>query len=172
MSRRMTGGYVFTGVCLFNFFFGGGGVPTFQLMGGVSTFQLMGEGVTAFQLMGDIPTFQPIGGGGPTLGRVSTPSHGRYPLPPAMVGTPPPPPTASTGYAVGGMPLAFTQEEFLGFFFKLLCSVVHLVSPRKSYTQHVKIWITHITGVLIVKKMMIEHIVVTKLICSKKLHLK
>ena len=27
--RRMTGGYVFTGVCLFNL----GGVPTFQLMG-------------------------------------------------------------------------------------------------------------------------------------------
>ena len=63
------------------------------------------------------------GGGGrypvPGLGRGGTPSQvwvGGYPVP--GLGSPPPPPIAqssiaSTCYAAGGVPLAFTQENFL-----------------------------------------------------------
>ena len=65
------------------------------------------------------------GGGYPILGldQGGTPGYhpgqvwiGRYP-PMTGWGTPPPTSIASTWYAAGGMPLAFTQEDFLFFFF-------------------------------------------------------
>ena len=116
-----------------------GGIPTFQPTGGggaerVLTFQLIWGGVPTFQTKRGVPTFQLIGGGGvlifqstwggggvvPTLGRY-TPVQGRYPT--TRIGPPPPTgrqsSTVSTCYAVGGMPLAFTQDDFSCFLQKI-----------------------------------------------------
>ena len=91
--RRMTGGYIFSLSTLF-----GGGVPDPALEGRVPDPALDGGGT---------PT---LDGGYPISGGVPHPmSGGAYP------GYPPPTEIASTcyGYAAGGVPLAFTQEDFV-----------------------------------------------------------
>ena len=92
--RSTTGGYVFTGVCLFNFR-GGYPIPIHPY----PYPSLSGRG-------GGVPDPALDGGGTPTLDGGGTPSpHPRVP----------PPGIASTcyGYAAGGVPLTFTQEDFL-----------------------------------------------------------
>ena len=137
---RTTGGYVFTGVCLFNF---RGGYPISGLMvGWYPISDLMVEGYPIPGLMvGGYPIPGLMVGGTPSqvwmVGDGGYPGYppgqvwmvGRYPgYPPGQVwmvggtqgtphhdwmGYPPPTSIASTCYAAGGMPLAFTQEDFL-----------------------------------------------------------
>ena len=117
--RRMTGGYVFTGVCLSNFrrgdtpssWGGGGSTPTqFQTEG----YPIRGPDV------GVTPSQVQMGGGNPFFTTPLQDWMGST-LPSARLGTPLPPhplvrrqsSIASTCYAAGGMPLVFTQEHFL-----------------------------------------------------------
>ena len=129
--RRMTGSYVFTGVCLFNFR-GGDGVPTFQLtrggegrgraggylpssQWGVPTFQPT-EGLPSFQPMGgggahlpadwEVPTFQPMGGGGTYL---PANGQGRYPPPSPHTHT------SSTCYALAVCVCRSRRKNFLSW---------------------------------------------------------
>ena len=132
----MTGGYIFTLSTLagggrdthLRSRWGGGGYPVQVLM--------VGEGVPPGQVLMVPPAIKTWLGYSPTLGW-GTPSTIKtwlgYPPPDLGWGTPPtiktwlgypPPPThpldsssiASTCYAAGGMPLAFTQEDFLVLF--------------------------------------------------------
>ena len=110
-------GTVFTGVCLLTF--RGGGTPSGWW--GVPPSQVwMGRGTPFPGLDGDTPfpvSGQEVPPAGGTPGRVHPPGRGY--LPPLPGGTPPTrgyphqTSTACTCYAVGGMPLAFTQEDFL-----------------------------------------------------------
>ena len=115
--RSTTGGYVFTGLCLSNF---RGGEYPIQLMGGPIP-GLDWGGVP--HLADGVPYPSWRNGGYPILG-----SDMRYPIQ-LMGGVPhlswwgvphvqdwmgyPPPIIASTCYAAGSMPLAFTQKDFL-----------------------------------------------------------
>ena len=99
---------------------GGGGVlPQLDLDGGVPRPVLDGGGgVYPSQVMvGGVPRPGLDGGGGgfPGYPRPSLDGGGYLGYPPTMSGWgyPPPPTIASTCYAAGGMPLAFTQEDFL-----------------------------------------------------------
>ena len=127
---RTTGGYVFTGVCLFNFRGGypvpslGRGVP--HLRSGRGGYPLPGlargvppqswDGVPPGPGMG-YPSPRPGMGYPPRPGMGTPPGFEMgYPPRPEMVrwGIPPRPISiASICYAAGGMPLAFTQEDFL-----------------------------------------------------------
>ena len=119
---RTTGGYVFTGVCLFNFRGGGGGGPHPRSGQGGTTFRVWtggggiphprsrrGRGGTPQSQLDGVPPGQDWVGYPPSRpGMGYPPPHHdwmRYPLPP-------PPPS----YAAGGVPLAFTQEDFLVMF--------------------------------------------------------
>ena len=105
---RTTGGYVFTGVCLFTF--RGGGYPISGLSRG-------GPHLSSRETGYPIPDPGPWG--------YPIPGPGGYPIPgPRGVPHPrsgggvlrvQPPGIASTcySYTAGGMPLAFTQEDFL-----------------------------------------------------------
>ena len=108
----MTGGYVFIGVCPSTLVGGGVPHPRFPgLDGGVPHSQVRTGG-----------TPSQVWDGGCTLSQVRT---GGYPFPDLNKGGTPPTPSirqssiASNCYAAGGMPLAFTQEDFL----VLLCFV-------------------------------------------------
>ena len=161
--RSTTGGYVFTGVCLFNFRGGvphvrSGGEPPSQVWGvphlrfgwgypisgsggGYPVQFLMVGGTPRARSgwQGEYPGYSPnktwvlpdLGWGTPppsrpSWGNLPHPGMG-YPPPQTLDGAPPPlwdwvppthPPTrqssiASTCYAAGSVPLAFTQEDFL-----------------------------------------------------------
>ena len=110
----MTGGYIFSLSTL-----AGGGYPISGL----------GRGGTPSQV-GGVPSPRSGGYPVPGLGGYLVPGPGGYPVPgpggypiPGLGGTPGTPPrqssTASTCYAAGGVPLAFTQEDFLVFCDKL-----------------------------------------------------
>ena len=90
----------------------GGGYPFQRLDGGGTPFSGLGMGGTPSSWCG-VPFPGLDGGGTPSWG---VPHLGRaYPL----AGEPPPPrqtSTACTCYAAGGVPLAFTQEDFLVLF--------------------------------------------------------
>ena len=124
------GGYVFTGVCLSNFP-GGGGLPHLAHRDGVP--HLADRGYPILPNWGGYPGYiwVPLllvrNGGGypyPDLGRV--PPHldlgwGYLPphpdLGPGQEGTPNWNSMACACYVAGGLPLAFTKEDFLVLFF-------------------------------------------------------
>ena len=105
---RTTGGYVFTGVCLFR---GWSQVSDFR--GRVPGLRFSGGGV---------PGLRFLGGGGYPVSVKGKFFDTRYGLIHVQTGKflfcqgPPPPKKIARncyGYAAGGMPLAFTQEDFL-----------------------------------------------------------
>ena len=146
----MTGSYVFTGVCLLTFA-EGRGYPI--LPEGVTPIFPMGE-VTLLFLKGGYPNpsqgYQPQGTpiqirfqvriGGITPSR-SGPRSGGYPgIPPIVTGTrweyPPPvrrqSSIASICYAASGMPLAFTQEDFLVLYIIHLSFMFFVINRKCS----------------------------------------
>ena len=148
-----TGGYVFTGVCLFNFWGAGypipglgrgvphlrsgqGGTPYQVWLGGTSSQVWPGGypipgldwGYPGYPLLtrsgwgtlwpglDGIPPQTPPDPSPPDLGQ-GTPSDLGWGTPRTWDGVPHPPSPSivSTSYVAGGMPLAFTQEDFLVF---------------------------------------------------------
>ena len=117
--RSMTGGYVFTGVCLF-----GGGVPGLRFSGG-------GSQVSDFR-GGGVPGLRFSGGGYPVSvkGKIFDTRFGLIHVQTGkkiFVKGPPPPPRIARncyGHVAGGMPLAFTQEDFLVLLFSHLSIVL------------------------------------------------
>ena len=112
--RRMTGGYIFSLSTLC-----GGGSRSSLGHGGGPDPTLDGGGSQSSLGWGGTQSSLGWGGSQSSLGRVRCHLLGGTPSP----GTPLPPGIASTcyGYAAGGVPLAFTQEDFLVFYFVSEC---------------------------------------------------
>ena len=114
-------GKVMFSVCVSVHTWGGGGVPTFMLTGGYLPSCMRG-------------TYCPSDRGLPTLAGGYPSIQGRHPsqgrCSPSKVGTPPHThthtrrhsSTASTCYAAGSMPLAFTHADFLVSYYILTIS--------------------------------------------------
>ena len=111
-------------VCLSVHIWGGGGYPIWLMGGGYPIQVQVGGGYPIQVQVGGAPAWGTPWQGMPTQG---TPPQGGHPprVPPhpglgggPTQGTPPPPPSRSSSiacscYAAVGMPLAFTQEDFL-----------------------------------------------------------
>ena len=108
---------MFSQVCVCSTFRSGqGGYPISGLDGGYQIPGLVGEGGTPFCWPMGYPGYPPskIGWGTPPPFRPGMRGYPRY-LPPQLA-------KRSTYYAAGGVPLAFTQEDFLAKSFSVLIS--------------------------------------------------